>query len=219
MGSLEFNKVFAALLVAGIVAMLSGFIADKFIYPEMPKKDAVPIEGVEGSASASSTQQEPRPEPILGMIADADPAKGKNIARACATCHSFKKGGSHGVGPNLWNVVGAKKQAKDGFNYSGALDKKGGDVWTYADLNKYLFNPKWYAPGTKMNYVGLEDAKDRAALIAWLRTKADKKEPLPTKEQIKQEKKDLAPPEQDKGEEDGDGNQDKSEDTSSGDGE
>jgi cytochrome c len=198
MGNLEFNKIFAALLVAGIVAMLSGFIADKFIHPEMPEKDAVPIEGVEGPVSKSGGQKEPRPEPILAMIRDADPGKGKNIARACATCHSFKKGGAHGVGPNLWGVVGGKKQAKNGFNYSGALDKKGGDVWTYAELNKYLFNPKWYAPGTKMNYVGLEDPADRAALIAWLRTKADEKEPLPTSKQIKAEKQDLAPPEKKK---------------------
>ena len=198
MGSLEFNKIFAALLVAGIVAMLSGFIARQFIHPEMPKKDAVPIEGVEGSVGKAGAQKEPRPEPILAMIDDAKPGKGKKIARACATCHSFKKGGAHGVGPNLWGIVGSKKMAREGFNYSGTLDKKGGDVWTYAELNKYLFNPKWYAPGTKMNYVGLDNPKDRAALIAWLRTKADNKQPLPTKAEIKAEKKELASPEKDK---------------------
>ena len=198
MGNLEFNKIFAALLVAGIVAMLSGFIARQFIHPHKPEKDAVPIEGVEGPVSKESTQTEPRPEPVLAMIEDADPEKGKNIARACAACHSFEKGGSHGVGPNLWNVLGAEKQAREGYNYSGALNKKGGDVWSYAELNKYLFNPKWYAPGTKMNYIGLDDPKDRAAVIAWLRTLADEKAPLPTNKQIKQEKQELAPPDKDK---------------------
>ena len=208
MGNLEFNKIFAATLVAGIVAMLSGFIARQFMHPPMPEKDAVPIEGVEGPVSKDSAQQEPRPEPVLAMIADADPEKGKNIARACAACHSFEKGGSHGVGPNLWNVLGAKKQARKGYNYSGALNKKGGDIWNYAELNKYLFNPKWYAPGTKMNYIGLADPKDRAAIIAWLRTLADEKASLPTKTQIKKEKQALAPPDQDKGK---DGNSQESE--------
>ena len=47
------------------------------------------------------------------------------------------------------------------------------------DLNKFLYKPKLYAKGTKMNYAGLSKVKDRANLIAWLRTKSDNPVSLP----------------------------------------
>ena len=46
-------------------------------------------------------------------------------------------------------------------------------------LNKFLYKPKLYAKGTKMNYAGLSKVKDRANLIAWLRTKSDNPVSLP----------------------------------------
>ena len=42
---MELNKIFAAVLVAGIVAMLSGFIAELLTEPRELEKDAVTIEG------------------------------------------------------------------------------------------------------------------------------------------------------------------------------
>ena len=51
--------------------------------------------------------------------------------------------------------------------------------WSYEELNKFLYKPKEYVKGTKMNYAGLTKANDRANLIAWLRTKSNKPIPLP----------------------------------------
>lgn len=192
MNDLEFNKIFAAILIAGIVAMIAGFVADQFVHPKMPKKDAVPIEGVE--VVATEQKKEPKPEPVLGMIAQASVDKGEKLSRACATCHSLNKGGPHGIGPNLWNIVGHEKQAAEGYSYSGALDEGDlADQWTYAALNKFLWKPKWYAPGTKMNYIGMKKPEDRAAIIAWLRTLSDNPEPLPEQAEIEAEKAELAP--------------------------
>jgi len=42
------------------------------------------------------------------------------------------------------------------------------DVWTTANLNHFLENPKGFAPGTKMSYKGMPKVEDRANLIAWL---------------------------------------------------
>jgi cytochrome c len=57
----------------------------------------------------------------------------------------------------------------------GMHDKK----WDYEELNKFLANPKGYAPGTKMTFAGLRKAEQRADVIAFLRSKADSPLPLP----------------------------------------
>lgn len=193
MGGMEFNKVFAAILVAGIVAMLSGFVANKLTTPKKLKEDAFTIEAEE--VAAGGVKVEKLAEPVLALIAAADVARGQKVSKACAACHTFDKGGANGVGPNIYNIVGAQKQAKSGFAYSGVLNAQGGNVWTYAELNKYLWKPKKYAPGTKMNYIGLKKPEDRAALIAWLRTLAPSQKALPSKAQIAAEEAELAPPE------------------------
>ena len=190
MGGMEFNKIFAAVLVAGIIAMFSGFLAEKLVHPEKLKENAFVIEGVEDEGGAVAKKK--LAEPILAMIAEADVARGQKLSKACAACHSFDKGGPNGVGPNLWNVVGAKKQAVPGFTYSGVLNAQGEENWTYASLNKFLWKPKEYAAGTKMNYVGIKKPEDRAAMVAWLRTLADNPKPLPGALAIAEEEAELA---------------------------
>jgi cytochrome c len=192
MGGMEFNKIFAAILVAGIIAMFSGFIAKKLSKPHYLKEDAFPIEGVEVAAGGGA-KVEKLAEPILAMLAEADVARGQKISKACAACHSFDQGGANGVGPNLYNIVGVTKQAKPGYAYSGVLNANGENVWTMAALNKYLWKPKKYAPGTKMNYVGLKKPEDRAAIIAWLNTLGSN-QPMPSAAEIAAEQAKLAPP-------------------------
>lgn len=189
MSSFEMNKVFAAVLVAGITAMFSGFVADQLIHPHELEVDAVSIEG---GPVAGGAKVEKKAEPVLHLIATADVARGEKLSKACAACHSFDKGGPHKVGPNLWDVVGAPKGGKGGFAYSAALADFGGG-WDYADMNKFLWKPKKYVPGTKMNYNGLKKPEDRAAMIAWLRTLSGSVEPLPNGNEIAKEAAELAP--------------------------
>jgi len=193
MSNFEFNKIFAAILIAGIAAMFSGFVANKLVHPEKLEKDAVEIEG---GAIASSGPAKPKgPEPVLHMIASADIARGEKLSRACAACHSFDNGGVNKVGPNLWATVNAKKGHISGFAYSDELLATGGK-WTYESLNKFLYKPKAYAPGTKMNYIGMKKPEDRAAMIAWLRTLAPSAAPLPSEAQIAAEAAELSPVEE-----------------------
>ena len=198
MGGMEFNKIFAAILVAGIVAMFSGFIADQLTLSHKLTENAFKIEGVADEAGGGSKIQ--LPEPVLAMIAAADIERGQKVSKACAACHTFDQGGTDGLGPNLYNIVGVKKQARGGFAYSGELNATGGDVWTYAELNKFLWKPKKYAPGTKMNFIGLKKPEDRAAMIAWLRTLSSAPKALPGAVDIAKEEAELALPEEEAGE-------------------
>lgn len=195
MNSMEFNKIFAAILVAGIIAALTGFLSKVLVHPEQLEEDAYFIEGAEDGGSAGP-KKEKLPEPILAMIGAADIAKGEKIAKACLSCHSFEKGGANGTGPNLYGIVGHAKQSATGFVYSGVLNERGGDVWTYAELNKFLWKPKWYAAKTKMNFLGLKKPADRAALIAYLNSNADSPKSAPSEAEIAAEQAELAPAEE-----------------------
>ena len=188
MSSFEFNKIFAAVLVAGITAMLAGFISGKINHPHDLEKDAVEIEG--SSVAGGGVTKAALPDPIMHLIASADVAKGAKLSKACAACHSFDQGGPSKLGPNLWNIAGAPKASKN-FDYSDALRSAGG-AWGYDDLNKFLWKPKKAVPGTKMNYIGLKKPEDRAAMIAWLRTLGSSLA-LPSATEIAAEAAELAP--------------------------
>jgi cytochrome c len=96
----------------------------------------------------------------------------------CAICHTFTQGGRAGVGPNLWAVVGAPHGHMEGFSYTAGLKAHAGP-WTYDALDDWLRAPAAYAPGTRMAFVGITDAAQRADVIAWLRTLADRPAALP----------------------------------------
>ncbi|MFP3386210.1 c-type cytochrome, partial [Tritonibacter sp. SIMBA_163] len=71
------------------------------------------------------------------------------------------------------------------FNYSNTLQglHDAGGEWTFENLNRFLYAPRDFASGTSMSYAGMDDAEDRANLIAWLRLQASDPVPLPTEEE------------------------------------
>lgn len=194
MSNLENNKIFAAILTAGITLMLTGFIADQVFHEEKLEKDAVMIEGASADGHGGAAPQKPQlPEPIMALLASADVEKGAKISKACAACHSFDKGGPVKQGPNLWGVVGRAKASASGFAYSDGLANAGGN-WDYDSLNHFMWKPKKFIAGTKMNFAGLKKPQDRAALIAWLRAQSDAPAALPTDAEIEAEQLAFAPP-------------------------
>ena len=98
-----------------------------------------------------------------------DPAKGADVFKKCASCHTINAGGANGIGPNLAKVVGDDiGKGRGGFAFSTGLSGKGGK-WDAATLDKWLANPREFAAGTKMTFAGLESAQDRADVIAYLK--------------------------------------------------
>tara|TARA_R110001592_G_scaffold29350_10_gene106643 strand:+ start:13158 stop:13850 length:693 start_codon:yes stop_codon:yes gene_type:complete len=194
MSNFENNKIFAAVLTAGVTIMLTGFIANQVFHDGNLEKDAVTIEGASADSHGGGVSNKPTlPEPIMAMLAQADVEKGAKISKACAACHSFEKGGPIKQGPDLWDIVDRPKGAFPGFSYSNGLANAGGG-WDYDALNHFLMKPKKYISDTKMNFAGLKKATDRAAIIAWLREQSDAPVALPTQEQIDAEQLAFAPP-------------------------
>jgi len=186
MSGMEFNKLFAAILVAGILAMLAGFVAKKVIHVADPAQNAYHVEVAEdagaGGAAAAAVA-----EPILALLAAADVAKGQGISKACAACHTFNKGEPARVGPNLYGIIGSKHAHMEGFAYSDAMKAMHDQTWDYKALNTFLWNPKKHVPGTKMVFAGLKKPEQRADMIAYLRSLADSPVALPSDADIASE--------------------------------
>jgi len=177
MNNLEFNKIFASILVALLCMQIFHLIAEGLVHPVFLEKN---ILGIEGGAKISSDSKgiEKSLEPIEPLLAAANVTNGEKTAKKCLQCHTFEKNGPHRTGPNLWGVVMSMIAHAADYAYSQAMKSHGGK-WDYEALNAYLYKPREYIKGTKMSFVGLSNVQERADLIAYLRTLADSPAPLP----------------------------------------
>jgi cytochrome c len=155
------NTFFGWTLFAGIVALGSMIVTGEYFKDEAPEKggyvvaDAAPADG--GGAEAAKPTN----------FALGDVAKGAEVFKKCASCHSINSGGANGIGPNLYAVMGKKHGHIAGFAYSAGLLAKPGN-WDFEGMDAWLKSPKKYAEGTKMSFAGLSKPEDRADVIAYL---------------------------------------------------
>ncbi len=107
---------------------------------------------------------------------------GAEIFDYCAACHEVGKGAENGIGPHLNGIFGRRAGAfGDDYAYSDSLARAGADglEWHLRTLDAYIENPKSLVSGTRMNFDGLEDAQDRADLLAYLRRFSDNPRDIP----------------------------------------
>jgi len=103
--------------------------------------------------------------------AGEDLRRGEVAFQKCYACHSVQPDETGLEGPNLFDVVGRPVASVPDFPYSSglkALPARGYPTWTKAALDAFLTSPEDFAPGTTMTFVGMPDAQERAAVIAYL---------------------------------------------------
>jgi cytochrome c len=180
MDSFEFNKIAGAFLMTLLIVTVIGHVGDIIIpKPEEGGKPSIYFaSGQAASQPAGSATAEKQPQPFAAFLAKANAEQGARIAKTCETCHNVQKGKGPKIGPDLWGVVGRKVASADGFQYSDAIKKLGGE-WSFDKLNEWLESPQKMAPGTKMTFAGVKDEQQRADVVAFLNSQSDKPLPLP----------------------------------------
>ena len=174
MSGFEINKILASILVAIIIFVIIGFVGNfivKINYNELQDTAyKIDIPEVSADSTTQTATNDQMVEAISFLLADASLEKGEKIFKKCGACHNYKKDSKSKIGPNLWNIINKQKASVSGFAYS---------KWTFEELNSFLYKPKAYIKGTKMNFAGLNNVEDRANLILWLRQHSDNPVPLP----------------------------------------
>lgn len=183
MSAFDFNKIIAAIIIAIIVVVIIDKVGNIIINPDKNKlqETAYKIDITKSDdnlAVSKALTDNIAIDSISGLLASSSLENGEKIYKKCGSCHNYKKDSKSKIGPSLWNIINQPKGNATGFAYSKALIEFGGN-WNYEELNNFLYNPKEYIKGTKMNFVGLKKNQDRADLILWLRQLSDNPIPLP----------------------------------------
>ena len=156
------NTIAGWVLAGGIVALGLSIVSGMYFHGEAPEKEGFAVAAEAGGEAGGAAAV-----PIATLLATADIAKGEAAFKKCAACHTIAQGGPNGIGPNLWAAMGKPHGHVAGFSYSDALKSVPGN-WDFEGMDKWLANPKKYAPGTKMTFAGLGNPEERANLIAYL---------------------------------------------------
>ncbi len=119
-------------------------------------------------AAPTDAQKKKALAPLPAAYQNADLDNGQAKFALCKSCHTATRDGANMTGPNLYDVFGRRAGTLPGFAYSDAL-KVSKIVWSADTLDKWIQNPRADVAGTKMTYLGMENPKDRADLIAYLK--------------------------------------------------
>jgi cytochrome c len=171
--TMTLTKIAGGVLSAFLFLLLGNWAASSFYSMEAGHGDGHGEEHASGYHIAvggddHAEEEEVEEVSVADILAAGDAAKGAKVFAKCKACHKLEDG-ANGTGPYLTGIVGRDVGVATGFGYSDAILALEG-AWTEEALYEFLANPKGYAPGNKMSFVGLKKETDRANLIAYLAT-------------------------------------------------
>ena len=173
------NKIIVSIVLAVILVLGINKITDVIFYVEKPEKSAYQVASVTTTVitTASETNSEKSASGnIMALFASTNAADGAKVFKKCAACHSITQGGGNKIGPALWGTLGRQAGSISDYKYSSAMVAYG-KIWSFEEMNGFLIKPKDWIKGTKMSFMGLKNAKDRAAVILYMNENTDS--PLP----------------------------------------
>jgi cytochrome c len=116
----------------------------------------------------------------LKTAAAADAPK---AVRACIACHTFEKGGTAKIGPNLYGIVGQPAARVPGFDRYGTDMKAAaakGLAWTPQTIDAYIADPIAFLKAAtgrtevRTNMIArIRTPEDRAAIVDYLKSLKD----------------------------------------------
>ena len=174
------NKIIVSIVLAVILVLGINEIADVIFYVEKPEKSAYQVASVAtiaSSATAETSTENSESGNIMALFSSTSTADGAKVFKKCAACHSIAQGGGNKIGPALWGVLGRQAGSISDYKYSKAMVGYG-KPWSFEEMNGFLTKPKEWVKGTKMSFVGLKNAKDRAAVILYMNENTDSPLPL-----------------------------------------
>ena len=174
------NKIIVSIVFAIILVLGINKVTDVIFYVEKPEKSAYQVANITtvASTTASETSAENSDSGnIMALFASTSAADGAKVFKKCTACHSIAKGGANKIGPALWGVLGRAAGSIPDYKYSKAMTAHGKN-WSFEEMNGFLIKPKDWIKGTKMSFVGLKNAKERAAVILYLNENTNSPLPL-----------------------------------------
>ena len=174
------NKIIVSIVFAIILVLGINKVTDVIFYVEKPEKSAYQVASITTVASTTSAETgstNSEEGNIMALFASASAAEGAKVFKKCLSCHSIKEGGANKIGPALWGVLGRTAGSVPGYKYSKAMAAHGKN-WSFEEMNGFLIKPKDWIKGTKMSFVGLKNAKDRAAVILYMNENTNSPLPL-----------------------------------------
>ena len=174
------NKIIVSIVFAIILVVGINKVADVIFYVEKPEKSAYQVASVATATSATSAETgsaSSESENIMALFASTSAADGARVFKKCLSCHSIAKEGKNKIGPKLFGVLGRQAGSISDYKYSKAMAAHG-KVWSFEEMNNFLIKPKDWINGTKMQFLGLKNAKDRAAVILYMNENTDNPLPL-----------------------------------------
>ena len=174
------NKIIVSIVFAIILVLGINKVTDVIFYVEKPEKSAYQVATVTTVASTTSAETgsvSSESGNIMALFSSTSAAEGAKVFKKCAACHSIAEGGGNKIGPTLWGVLGRPAGTIPDYKYSKAMAVHGKN-WSFEEMNGFLIKPKDWIKGTKMSFVGLKKAKERAAVILYMNENTNSPLPL-----------------------------------------